>query len=471
MERITTIDTLQKIGQEITLCGWVHARRDHGKIIFIDLRDRWGLMQVVFTPKDATVYALAEQLRPEWVIKIIGTVKERPEKLANPKLVTGKLEITATALEVLNKAATPPFALDTDGYEVSEELRMRYRYLDIRRERLMRNLIMRNGIIQMMRRFLGRNGFIEVETPILTKSTPEGARDYVVPSRVHPGNFYALPQSPQQYKQLLMVAGIDRYFQIARCFRDEDTRGDRQPEFTQLDVEMSFTTQEEILQLMEDLYIDIVRHVDHEKKKIHHVPFPRITFKEAVEKYDSDKPDLRENKNDPDELSFAHIVDFPLFEWKESEKRWDSTHHPFTAPKFLPGETTQEFIKRMKSDPGSVLAQQYDLVCNGYELGGGSIRIHDPELLSAVFEFMGHAKEDIREKFGHMLDAFTYGVPPHGGMAPGIDRLVMILMKEPNIREVIAFPKTGDGRDLMMQAPSEIEDKQLKELHLKISNP
>ncbi|MDP3963790.1 MAG: aspartate--tRNA ligase, partial [bacterium] len=287
MERTRTFDALQNIGQEVTLCGWVHARRDHGKIIFIDLRDRWGFLQVVCTPANKDLYAIAETLRPEWVIRVTGTVKERPEKLINPKLLTGKIEVEATELHVFNSAETPPFALDTDGYEVSEEIRMKYRYLDLRRERMKRNLVMRNNIIQMMRRFLGREGFVEIETPILTKSTPEGARDYVVPSRVHPGSFYALPQSPQQYKQLLMVSGFDRYFQIARCFRDEDTRGDRQPEFTQLDIEMSFITAEEILRLVEDLYIDIVRHVD-QKKKIHKVPFPRISFKEAMDKWQSD---------------------------------------------------------------------------------------------------------------------------------------------------------------------------------------
>jgi aspartyl-tRNA synthetase len=467
MDRTHTLDALQKIGHEATFAGWVHARRDLGKLIFIDLRDRWGLCQVVFTPQNADTHKLAEELRPEWVIKVTGTIKERPEKLVNSKLITGKIEMEAGTLEVLNRAQTPPFAIDTDGYEVNEELRLKYRYLDLRRERMKRNLAVRNSIIQMMRRFLGRNDFIEIETPILTKSTPEGARDYVVPSRLHAGDFYALPQSPQQYKQLLMVAGIDRYYQIARCFRDEDTRGDRQPEFTQLDIEMSFLEQEDILKLVEEMYIDIVRHVD-QKMKIHFVPFPRITYKEAMEKYGSDKPDLREDKKNADELAFAYIVDFPLFEWKESEKRWDATHHPFTAPKFLPGENVDAFIKRMKEDPGSVLAQQYDLVCNGYEVGGGSIRIHDPKLLSAVFEFMGHTPEAVRQKFGHMLDAFTFGVPPHGGMAPGIDRLVMILMKEPNIREVIAFPKTGDGKDPMMSAPSEIDEAQLKELHLSI---
>lgn len=468
VEHITTIDTLQNIGQEVTLCGWVHARRDHGKIIFIDVRDRWGIMQAVFTPSNAALYHIAQTLRPEWVVRITGTVKERPEKLINPKLLTGKIEMEGAALHVFSQAQTPPFALDTDGHEIGEDLRMRWRYLDLRRERLKKNMVLRNSVIQMMRRFLGREGFVEIETPILTKSTPEGARDYVVPSRVHPGTFYALPQSPQQYKQLLMVAGFDKYFQIARCFRDEDTRGDRQPEFTQLDLEMSFASQEEILQLVENLYIDIVRHTGMEKK-IHRVPFPRIPYKEAMARWQSDKPDLRENKDDPNELALAYIIDFPLFEWKESEKRWDATHHPFTAPVLLDGETTDDVLKRIKADPGSVMAQQYDLVCNGYELGGGSIRIHDAKLLEGIFEFLGHSRQAVREKFGHMLEAFTYGAPPHGGMAPGIDRLIMILAKEPNIREVIAFPKTGDGRDLMMESPSAIDPGQLRELHIKPS--
>lgn len=339
---------------------------------------------------------------------------------------------------------------------------MKYRYLDIRRERMKKNLILRDRVVSFIRKYLHEKDFIEIETPILTKSTPEGARDYVVPSRMYPGKFYALPQSPQQYKQLLMVAGIERYFQIPRCFRDEDTRGDRQPEFTQLDLEMSFTTEEEVLGLIEDLYISMVKTVCPEKR-ITKMPFPRLPHKEVMEKYGTDKPDLRENKNDPDELAFLFVVDFPAFEWKEEEKRWDAVHHPFTAPKTKDPE-------ELKRDPGKHLAEQYDFVLNGYEIGGGSIRIHDPKLLEAVFEIMGHAKEDIRKKFGHMLEAFEYGVPPHGGMAPGIDRFVMILAGEPNIREVIAFPKTGDARDLMMDSPSELDPRQLKELHLRLED-
>ena len=330
-----------------------------------------------------------------------------------------------------------------------------------------RNLIERSKITKFIRDFLTKDGFIEVETPILGKSTPEGARDYLLPSRLQHGMFYALPQSPQQYKQLLMVAGLEKYFQIARCFRDEDTRGDRQPEFTQLDLEMSFTSQEEILSLAETLYLSLVRSLYPEKKltlgpdgKI-----PRISYKEAMEKYGSDKPDVRTDKNDPNELAFLFVVDFPAFEWKESEKRWDSTHHPFTKPRVA---DTKEFWGAFRNKPGEILADQYDLVLNGVEIGGGSIRIHDPELLRAVFEALGNDPKDIEVQFGHMLEAFKYGVPPHGGIAPGIDRLVMILMNEPNIREVIAFPKTGDGRDLMMQAPSEVSKKQLDDLGIEI---
>lgn len=310
-----------------------------------------------------------------------------------------------------------------------------------------------------MREFLTKEGFVEVETPILTKSTPEGARDFVVPSRLYPGKFYALPQSPQQYKQLLMVSGLEKYFQIVRCFRDEDPRADRQPEFTQLDIETSFMEEEEILELIEKLYIEIVQKLAPEKK-IKQIPFPRVSYQEAMEKYNSDKPDLREDNNDPNELAFAFVVNFPMFEWKEKENRWDAVHHPFTRPKI-------EDIGEMKKNPGKILAHQYDFVLNGYEIGGGSLRTFRPEILEAVFEIMGHKKEDIREKFGHLLEAFEYGVPPHGGIAPGIDRFLMILAEEESIREVIAFPKTGDSRDLMMDSPAEISKEQLKELHIK----
>ena len=454
MQRILIKETTKYTGQKVKLCGWVNTRRDHGSIVFIDLRDISGLVQVVLKPE------LAKDVRPEWVVCIEGLVKARPEKMVNPNFATGKIEIEAESLEVLSKAKTLPFEISKPKDEVNEELRMKYRYLDLRREKMRNNLILRQKVISFMRNFLTKEGFIEVETPILTKSTPEGARDYIVPSRNQPGKFYALPQSPQQYKQLLMVAGLEKYFQIPRCFRDEDPRGDRQPEFTQLDLEMSFTDQEEIINLVENLYTKIVKEITPEKK-IMQSPFPRLTYKEATEKYGSDKPDLRVDKSNPHELAFAWVLDFPMFEWKKEENRWDATHHPFTRPQ-------TDDIEKIKKNPGEILAYQYDLVLNGCEIGGGSLRIYKPEMLEAIFEIMGHKKEEIRQKFGHMLEAFEYGVPPHGGMAPGIDRFVMILAGEPSIREVIAFPKTGDGRDLMMDSPAEVTDNQLKELSVKI---
>lgn len=462
MPRIWVAETPQKIGEEVLVAGWVATRRDHGKLIFIDLRDRSGLLQVVFRPDNESFHKLADTLRPEWVVEIHGEVGERPAGMENLQIATGKIELRAKALRVLAQSKTPPFAVDTDGYEIGEESRLKYRYFDLRRVRLQRNLDLRHRVLLFMRNWLTERGFVEVETPILTKSTPEGARDYVVPSRLHPGKFYALPQSPQQYKQLLMVSGLERYFQFPKCFRDEDTRGDRQPEFTQLDLEMSFVENEEdILSLTEELYVAVTKAVAPDKT-IAQFPFPRLSYKEVMEKYGTDKPDLRENKDDPNELAFAFIVDFPMFEWKAQEKRWDAVHHPFTRPKVKDAE---ELRKTAQKD---VLAYQYDFVCNGYEIGGGSIRTHDVELLAAVFEMMGHSREDVEKKFGHLLEAFRYGVPPHGGIAPGIDRFIMVLTGEPNIREVIAFPKTGDGRDLMMDSPAELEVEQLKELHIKL---
>lgn len=453
-KRILNTETIKYAGQQVKLCGWVNTRRDHGSIVFIDLRDISGLIQVVMKPE------LAQNIKPEWVVCIEGLVKERPERMVNPNLATGKIEIEAQKLEILSIAKTLPFEIAKPKEEMREEIRMKYRYLDLRREKMRSNLILRQKVVSFMRNFLTNDGFIEVETPILTKSTPEGARDYIVPSRNQPGKFYALPQSPQQYKQLLMVAGLEKYFQIPRCFRDEDPRGDRQPEFTQLDLEMSFVEQEDIINLIENLYTEMVKEIA-PGKKIIQSPFPRLTYKEAMEKYNSDKPDLRKDKSNPDELAFAWILDFPMFEWKKEENRWDATHHPFTRPQ-------TDDINEIKKNPGGILAYQYDLVLNGYEIGGGSLRIYKPEMLEAIFEIMGHKKEEIRQKFGHMLEAFEYGVPPHGGIAPGIDRFVMILANEPSIREVIAFPKTGDGRDLMMDSPAKVTGKQLKELSIKI---
>ncbi len=469
MNRILNVETKKYIGKKVKVSGWVNTVRSHGKILFIDLRDISGLLQVVFTPQNEKTYDLAKDLRPEWVISVEGEIKERPKTMINPKLETGKVELQADDLEIFSKAKTLPFEISENKEGVNEEIRMKYRYLDLRREKMRNNLILRQKIIKFIRDFLTQEDFIEVETPILTKSTPEGARDYIVPSRNQPGKFYALPQSPQQYKQLLMVAGLEKYFQIPRCFRDEDPRGDRQPEFTQLDLEMSFVEQDEVLDLTEKLYIEMVKKITPEKR-ISQVPFPRLTYKEVMKKYNSDKPDLRKNKNDPDELAFAFITDFPMFEWKKEDPstssgqekgRWDAVHHPFTRPQ-------TEDIKEIKKNPDKILAYQYDFVLNGYEIGGGSLRTYKPEVLEAVFEVMGHKKAGIRQKFGHILEAFEYGVPPHGGIAPGIDRFVMILANEPSIREVIAFPKTGDGRDLMMNAPSEVEKEQLKELNIKI---
>ena len=460
MERTPILNVKDLVGQSVNLYGWVATRRDHGKIIFIDLRDRSGIVQVVFTPSSKD-YTIASELRSEWVLRIKGQVKARPDKMVNSEIETGKVEIEPEEMEVLNKSETPPFPLDTDGYEIGEESRMKYRYLDLRRHRMAKNLMARHKIVMFIRNWLSDKGFVEVETPILTKSTPEGARDYVVPSRLYSGNFYALPQSPQQYKQLLMVAGLEKYFQIARCFRDEDTRGDRQPEFTQLDMEMSFVEREDVMELNEKLLIDLIKKF-YPEKEIQEIPFPRLTYKEAMEKYNTDRPDLRKDKNNPNLLAFCWIVDFPFFE-KTDEGGWTFTHNPFSAPK-------TEYIDDLmdKKDINGILTSQFDVVLNGWEIGGGSIRNHKPDALEAVFEIMGFKKERIKENFGHMLEALGYGAPPHGGIAWGFDRLVALLNNEPNIREVISFPKTGDARDLMMGSPSELEKKQLKELHLKI---
>ena len=460
MQRTLTKDTTKYVGKKLKLCGWINSRRDHGKIIFIDLRDRSGILQVVFTPKEEKIYKIAQKLRAEWVIEVIGEVKERPENMKNPKIETGNIEISVEKLEVLNESNTLPFDINADSREVGEEIRLKYRYLDLRTERMKKNLILRHKIIKYIRDLMTEKEFVEIETPILTKSTPEGARDFIVPSRLHPGKFYALPQSPQQYKQLLMVGGIERYFQIARCLRDEDPRADRQVEFTQLDIEMSFIQQEEILKLIEELYTNIVQTLI-PQKKITQIPFPRLGYKEAMEKYGTDRPDLRKNKKDVNELAFAFIVDFPLFEWSEKEKRYDSMHHIFTAPK-------EKDIALLDKEPLKVHSWQHDLVLNGNEVGGGSIRINNRKLQEKIFELVGVKKKEAQEKFGHLLTAFEYGAPPEGGIALGIDRLIMLLADEESIREVIAFPKTGDGRSPMMDTPSELSPEQLKELHLKI---
>lgn len=461
-ERIFIRETPSRVGDLVLIKGWVRNRRDHGKVTFIDLVDKDGIaLQVVVTPENKDAHELAQTLHGEDVVAIEGTVKERPKGMQNEKLETGAIELETRSLTVLNRARESlPIPVDGAGYDINEESRLKYRYLDLRRTRLQRNIKLRDAIVHFMRNFLHNRGFIEVETPILTKSTPEGARDYVVPSRIQPGKFYALPQSPQQYKQLLMVAGFERYFQIAKCFRDEDTRGDRQPEFTQLDIEMSFVSQEEILSLVETLYIELVKTV----LRSHHIteiPFPRITYEQTMKQYNTDKPDMRKNKSDPAELAFAFITDFPMFEKASPSASWTSAHHPFTMMK----EEDMEFLQSKKL--GKIRANSYDFVLNGYEIASGSIRINNADIQKQVFNALGLSDEDVKNKFGHMLEAFRHGAPPHGGIAPGIDRFVMIAANEPNIREVIAFPKTGDARDPMMDAPSELTPAQKKELRLK----
>ena len=573
------------VGQTVTLAGWMHRRRDHGGVIFIDLRDRFGLTQVVINPDlPKETLNLVSNVRSEWVLQMSGTVQIRPEGMQNPKMVTGEIEVIASEVVVLNPAKPLPFMISNDE-EVDENMRLKYRYLDIRRERMRRNLELRHEVVLFMRKYLSERAFLEVETPSLFKTTPEGARDYLVPSRLYPGQFYALPQSPQQLKQLLMVGGVERYFQIARCFRDEDQRGDRQPEFTQLDLEMSFVHRDDVLDMVEGLFTAMLPVVAPQKKLISS-PWPRFTYSEVVDRFGSDKPDLRfgmelynvggifgksdfvvlksalesggmvkcilapgcasytrkqldeltmlakelgakglvtlaltaegpkgsaakfiseteimelgkltgaktgdlllivaDNAKvvhkvlgalrvwfrdmlklaDPNILAFAYVLDFPMFEWNEENQRWDAAHHPFTMPRL-------EHLDRFDTDPGSILSDAYDMICNGYEMASGSIRIHRRDIQSKVFSLLGIGEEEAQRKFGHMLEAFEFGAPPHGGMAPGIDRLVMLLADEPNIREVIAFPKNQAARDVMADAPSPAEPKQLKELHIAISN-
>ena len=580
-------------GKEVTLAGWVHRRRDHGGLVFVDLRDRDGITQVVFNPEiERCSHDIATELRNEYVVQVTGKVAQRPEGTENPKLATGEIEIIVSEAQILNTSKTPPFYINED-VEVEENVLLKYRYLYLRRGRMQENLALRHKVIKFMRDFLDARGFIEIETPILIKSTPEGARDYLVPSRVQPGKFYALPQSPQQLKQLLMMAGYEKYYQIARCFRDEDLRADRQPEFTQLDLEMSFVDEEDILILMEEMFTSLVEAITPEKRVIK--PFPRLSYSEAMEKYGTDKPDIRfglemkditdivagsefavfrsvvqsngkvkglclpgcagyskkqieeltelakgfgakglitmafsaecgdnfenltpdqvksiaakylqveqlkmmaqrfeakpgdlliivadefdtvnkvlselrqitgERLNliDHDLLAFAFITQFPLFEWHDETKRWESMHHPFTAPR-------DEDIPLLDKEPAKVRSRHYDIVCNGCELSSGSIRIHSRQLQEKVFNLLGYSTEEAEKRFGQLLEAFDYGAPPHGGVAPGIDRLVMILAGEKSIREVIAFPKNQNAVDVMSDAPSFVSEQQLEELNLKL---
>jgi aspartyl-tRNA synthetase len=569
------------VGKIVTLNGWVDRRRDLGGLIFIDLRDRYGKTQVVFSPQhNDQAYQIAKELKSEFVISVTGKVERRPKGAENPSLPTGEIDVLADEVQILSKSETPPFLIE-DDINVSEELRLKYRYLDLRRPIMQSNLITRHRMAQVVRRYFDENGFIEIETSFLVKSTPEGARDFLVPSRLHPGKFYALPQSPQLYKQILMVAGFDRYFQIVRCFRDEDLRADRQPEFTQIDVEMSFVTEEDVFNIVEGLIFRLMKEIKGIEIQL---PFPRIPYVEAIEKYGTDKPDLRfdleivnatdifkttefkvfreaienggvicglnlpgcanfsrkqideltnfvkdlgagglvhfkvengevespvakyftkislqklkERMNsrdgdlmilisdqpqkvysilgslrlemgrrlnliDEEQFRFAWIVDFPLLEWDEEENRWVSVHHPFTSPKL-------EDLHLLDSDPGKVRARAYDLVLNGNEIAGGSIRIHDAELQRKIFKLLGISDEEARKKFGFLLEAFKYGAPPHGGIAFGFDRLVMLFTGMKSIRDVIAFPKTSSALSLMDEAPSEVDPKQLDELHIQV---
>jgi aspartyl-tRNA synthetase len=455
-------------GKNVILTGWVDTIREHGKVIFFDLRDRYGLVQTVIV-KSNKDFETAKKITKESCVQIEGVVNERPKGSENKDLASGKVEVFIEKLTVLSHCLPLPFEINEDI--TNEDLKLKHRYLGLRGEKLKRNLILRHKAIKFVRDFLDKEGFLEIQTPILTKSTPEGARDYIVPSRNFPGNFYALPQSPQQYKQLLMVSGMDKYFQIAPCFRDEDARADRCPgEFYQLDMEMSFFEREDVLELVEKLMIELVSKVFPDKK-ITQVPFPRIPYDEAMKKYGRDNPDLRKDKNNDNELAFCWIVDFPLFKEQKEEdffhgagERWGPSHHMFTSPK-------PEDLKYLNDkDAGKAKSLQYDLVLNGYEVGGGSVRIHDHEIQEKIFDLIGFTGKQKKE-FEHILTAFKYGVPPHAGIAPGLDRLLMVILGEKSIRETIAFPKNKEARDVTMDAPSKVSKEQLKDVHISVAKP
>jgi aspartyl-tRNA synthetase len=447
--RILAAEIPDYVEKEVCLNGWVNTVRRHGKIVFIDLRDRSGIVQLVGDKRIGAVSA-------EDVIRVSGIVRKRPEQTINPALVTGFVEIEIKTLTILSQAKELPMPIHTDGYSISEEVRLKYRYLDLRRERLQKNIRLRSKFVDSVRQYLFQNDFVEIETPILTKSTPEGSRDFLVPSRLQPGKFYALPQSPQQYKQLLMVAGFERYFQIARCLRDEDLRADRGFEHSQIDIEMSFVTREDVMAMDEGMITHVIESLGYQIKQ---KPFPTFTYKQAMEKFGADKFDLRtEEDKKHGILAFAWVIDFPFFE-KTPHGGYTFTHNPFSMPK---SEHKDWLLK--KEHIGEILTTQYDLVCNGYEVGGGSIRSHEPQILEAVFEIIGYEKETIHAQFGHMLEAFSYGAPPHGGLAHGIERLLMTITGEPYLREVVAFPQTSGGTTSVMDAPAFVDQQQLDEL-------
>lgn len=472
MKRTYIKNLSEKKGEEVVINCWVDVRRDQGKMAFFDFRDASGKVQgVVFGKPD--ILEIAKTLRPEWVVAVTGTVNERNDKTAKEYIENGRqgsfvkdVELEITGFEVLNTAETPVFEITESTKDINEEVRLKNRYLDLRTERMHNNLVMRHRVAKLLRDKLDALDFLEIETPILGKATPEGARDYVVPSRLTPNHFYALPQSPQQFKQILMSAGAERYFQFARCMRDEDLRGDRQPEFTQLDMEMSFVTENDIMELNEQLLITVVSTL-YPEKRIQQIPFPRISYREAMEKYGNDRPDIREDKNDENLLAFCWVTDFPFFEKTatsddpQATGEWTFTHNPFSLSK-------PEYINDLKNKTNTenIIAAQYDICLNGYEIGGGSVRAHNPEILRAILSTLGHSDEQIETNFGHMLKALGSGTPPHAGIAWGFDRLMMILQNERTIREVIAFPKNGEGRDPMTEAPSLVSEAQLNELFL-----
>jgi aspartyl-tRNA synthetase len=462
MERILIGELGKHVGETVSISGWVDVRRDQGKLVFFDFRDRSGKVQGVVLPGSPAMEA-AKDVRNEFVVRMEGIVNKRPEKNIQADKQNGDIELEIKGIEVLNSSETPPFDITADTSGIDESVRLEHRYLDLRSERMQKNLRLRSEFIQRCREKLFEQHFVEIETPLLTESTPEGSRDFVVPSRLNPGKFYALPQSPQQYKQLLMTAGFERYFQIARCVRDEDLRADRGFEFTQIDLEMSFVTMEDVMAAVEDMVTTVVQAMG---KTIKQTPFPRISYKEAMEKYGADKFDMRtEEEKEAGVLAFAWVVNFPFFE-KTDEGGWTFTHNPFSMP--VP-EHVEWLMKG--ENIGDILTTQYDLVCNGYEAAGGSIRAHKPEILEAVYKVMGFSSEGLEERVGHMLRAFKYGTPPHGGIAFGIERMIMILTGETYLREVQAFPMTRGGQTAVMKAPKPLTDKQLAELGLSVRKP